>query len=257
MTIINSTYVHTAAAVLAYNYLSGDTDKKKGTVSYHVTIAVKKDGPIFKELEQAADAAIAKKYPTGKPFGFKDWWKPINPQKFPELAADHVFVKVSTRDMGKPAYIQGEKKSTEEFMARAYQGAMASVYCQAGVYMPGEQTEGATGAKFYLEGVMLTDLTTPKLSVAPGATEAEVDSIFGAQPSAGSVFTSAPSAAPVAQAPAPAPATPPAAPTPVAPNPGIVPPVPTAKMTAAGQTVESFQAAGWTVEQMRAEGWVI
>lgn len=253
MTIINETYVHSAAAVLAYNYLSGDTDKKKGTTSYHLTVAIKRDGPQFKEFEQAANAAIAKKYPSGKPFGFKDWWKPINPQKFPELAADHVFVKISTRDAGKPAYIQGVKKSTEEFMAKGYQGAMVSVYCQAGVYMPGEQTEGTTGAKFYLEGAMLTDLTTPKLSVAPGATEAEVDGIFGVQPSAGSVFTSAPPAQAPAAA-APVPSLPPA---PLAPNPGIVPPVPTDKLKALGHTVEALQAAGWTIEQMREQGYVI
>ena len=73
----------------------------------------------------------------------------------------------------------------------------------------------------------------------------QVASAFGIQ--GGAAAFAAPVAAPVPSLP----------PAPLAPNPGIVPPVPTAKMTAAGQTVDSFIAAGWTVEQMRAEGYVV
>lgn len=254
MAMLNETTVHTAPVMLIWDAASkSDVDQQTGRVSWGVTVAVRKDSAAYAEMKAAADKEIDRVYPTGAPYGFKAWDKDFNPQKYPELnPAEYVFVRFSNSEP-KGVYDGPEEVKLAEFGARAYPGAMVSVVGRCWCYLPDVKTKNTTGLKWFYEGVQLTDKTTPRLSVSKGIGANTVASAFGAQPSAQAAFTQPPAAAPVAQAPA----LPPAAPTPVAPNPGIVPPVPTAKMTAAGQTVESFIAAGWTVEQMRADGWVV
>ena len=123
-----------------------------------------------------------------------------------------------------------------------YSGAKVRLILTPRIY----NAMGNVGESAWLSGVQIVDLTTEKLAGGAGMSAGQVASAFGIQ--GGAAAFAAPAAAP---------AVPPTAPTPVAPNPGIVPPVPTAKMTAAGQTVQSFLNAGWTVEQMRADGWVV
>lgn len=256
MTMLNENTVKTEQVVLIWDAASkSDVDEQTGRVSWGVTAAIHKQSTTYAELKAAADKEIKRVFPTGEPYGFKQWAKDFNPQKYPELnPAEYVFVRFSSKDE-KPTFNGTTAISKEEFGRLAYPGCKVSVIGRCWAYTPAPETKNTAGLKWFFEGVQINDLNAPRLSVSKGLGTNAVASAFGAEPSAAAAFSEPPpAAAPVAQ---PAPATPPAAPTPVAPNPGIVPPVPTAKMTAAGQTVESFIAAGWTVEQMRADGWVV
>ncbi len=252
MTMLNETTIRTEALTLVWDNASKqNVDKQTGKINWGVTVAIPRNSATYKEMRAAADAATAKAYPTGKPFKFKDWEAEFDPAKYPEFSpAEYVFARFSSKD-AKVTFNGTQEVAREEFGRLAYPGAKVAVVGRVWCYMPDEKTANQTGIKWFYEGVQLVDATTPRLSISSGMSSADVANAFGAQPSAASAFTSAPAAAPVAQP------TPPAASTPVAPNPGIVPPVPTAKMTTAGQTVESFLAVGWTVEQMRADGWVV
>ena len=256
MTMLNESTVKTEPVILIWDAASEhDVDEDTGRISWGATVAIRKDSATYAEMEAAANKETARVYPTGAPYGFKEWAKKFNPQKYPELNPnDYVFVKFSDKD-AKATYNGAQPISKEEFGRLAYPGCKVSVIGRCWAYTADAKTKNTTGLKWFFEGIQINDLNAPRLSVSKGLGTNAVASAFGAEPSAAAAFSEPPAAAPVAQAAAPA--VPPAAPTPVAPNPGIVPPVPTAKMTAAGQTVESFIAAGWTVEQMRADGWVV
>ena len=256
MTMLNENTVKTKQIVLIWDAASkSDVDEQTGRISWGVTAAIHKQSTTYAELKAAADKEIKRVFPTGEPYGFKQWAKDFNPQKYPELnPAEYVFVRFSSKDE-KPTFNGTTAISKEEFGRLAYPGCKVSVIGRCWAYTPAPETKNTAGLKWFFEGVQINDLYAPRLSVSKGLGTNAVASAFGAEPSAAAAFSEPPASAPVAQAAAPA--TPPAAPTPVAPNPGIVPPVPTAKMTAAGQTIESFQAAGWTVGQMRADGWVV
>lgn len=251
MTMLNETTIRTEALPLIWDSASKqNVDKQTGKISWGVTVAIPKNSATYREMRAAADAAANKTYPTGLPFKFKDWEVEFDPKKYPEFnPAEYVFARFSSKDP-KVTFNGTQEVSKEEFGRLAYAGAKVAVVGRVWCYMAAEETANQTGLKWFYEGVQLVDATAPRLSISSGMSASEVASAFGAQPSAASAFTSAPAA----QAPAPVPSLPPA---PLAPNPGIVPPVPTDKLKALGHTVEALQAAGWTIEQMREQGYVI
>ena len=254
MTMLNETTVRTEPVILIWDAASKpDVDKKTQKVSWGVTVAIRKDSATYAEMKAAADKETARVYPTGAPHGFNNWDDAdFDPGKYPETPKDlYIHMKFKSNDF-KAAYNGATEVSKEEFGHLVYAGALVSVIGRCWCYTKSEQTQNQTGLKWFFEGVQLVDGNAPRLSVATGMSKQAVANAFGATPSAASTFAST-----AAPAPAATPAVPPAAPTPVAPNPGIVPPVPTQKMIDAKQTVEAFEKAGWTVEQMRADGWVV
>lgn len=247
MTMLNDTTVKTEPVILIWDAASkSDVDDQTGRISWGVTVAIPKASQTYAEMKAAADKEIARVFPTGAPYGFKTWDKDFNPQKYPELnPAEYVFVRFSSKDQ-KPTFNGTTAVSLEEFGRLAYPGAKVSAIGRCWAYTPAPETKNTAGLKWFFEGVQLNDLNAPRLSVSRGLGTNAVASAFGAEPSASAAFTQPPAAAP-----APTPAAP------LAPNPGIVPPVPTPKLAGIGQTVESMQAAGWTAEQLRAEGYVV
>lgn len=257
MTMLNETTVRTEPVVLIWDAASKpDVDKKTGKTSWGVTVAIRKDSATYAEMKAAADKETARVYPTGAPHGFNAWDNAdFDPTKYKETPPDqYVHVKFKSNDF-KATFNGTTQVAKEEFGRLVYAGALVSVIGRCWCYTKSEQTQNQTGLKWFFEGVQLVDGNAPRLSVAAGMSQSAVASAFGATQSVESAF-SAP--APAAQAPAPAatpvPSLPPA---PLAPNPGIVPPVPTDKLKALGHTVEALQAAGWTIEQMREQGYVI
>ena len=255
MTMLNENTVKTEPVILIWDAASkSDVDEKTGRISWGVTVAVHKGSQTYAEMKAAADKEIARVFPTGAPYGFKVWDKDFNPQKYPELnPAEYVFVRFSSKDE-KSTFNGTQAVSKDEFGRLAYPGCKVSVIGRCWAYTPAPETKNTSGLKWFFEGAQLNDLNAPRLSVSKGLGSNAVASAFGAEPSAAAAFTQPPAVAPAPAAAAPVPSLPPA---PLAPNPGIVPPVPTDKLTALGHTVESMQAAGWSIEQMREQGYVI
>ena len=224
-------------------------DKHPAGWKYTVRFAIPTTDPAYGEFKQMVDAQVKAAYPTGTPRTFQHTLQIEDGSGHPELIGQAICTATT---FSAPTVYAADGQPVAPQACGLYGGAIVRLILKPRVY----NGKGNIGSGAWLNGTQLVDLTTPHLSGSGGAglPAAAAASAFGFQTGA-AAFATPPTAAPVAQAPAPA--TPPAAPTPAAPNPGIVPPVPTAKMTAAGQTVESFIAAGWTVEQMRAEGYVI
>ena len=208
-------------------------------LKYTVKFALPPTDPAGAEMRSLLDPAAAAQFPTGKPRTFQATFLPLGADEFGADLAGHLISVGTTYSNAPPIYDQQGREVPAQSCG-LYAGAKVRLILTPRVY----NAKGNVGESCWLSGIQIVDLTGPKLAAGAGMSAGQVASAFGIQGGAAAFA-------------APAPAVPPAAPTPVAPNPGIVPPVPTQKMIAAGQTVESFQAAGWTVEQMRAEGWVV
>lgn len=253
MTKLNETTIKTEPVILIWDNVSRPSvDKNTGKETWGVTVALRKDSATYREMREMSDLSVSKAYPTGKPFKFKDWETTFDPAKYPELnPAEYVFVKFTDKGP-KPAFNGTQEISRDEFSRTVYTGAKIAIVGRVWCYLAEERTQNQTGLKWFYEGVQIVDaVTAPRFSVAKGMTGSDIASAFGAASSAASAFTPAPAAAPATAAAVPTPAAP------LVPNPGIVPPVPTPKLTALGHTVDTLKAAGWTTEQMRAEGYVM
>ena len=215
---------------------------------YTVKFALPPTDPAGAEMRSLLDPAAAAQFPTGKPRTFQATFLPLGADEFGADLAGHLISVGTTYNNPPPIYDQQGREVPAQSCG-LYAGAKVRLILTPRVY----NAKGNVGESCWLSGIQIVDLTGPKLAGSAGMSAGQVASAFGIQ-SGAAAFATPPAAAPVAQ---PSPAVPPAAPTPVAPNPGIVPPVPTAKMAAAGLTVQSLLDAGWTVEQMRADGWVV
>ena len=216
---------------------NGKPDSKKFTVKF----AADPTEPAVGELRGMLDAEAARVFPSGKPRNFQATFGALTAGEYDGKLTGHLVCTATTYGNPPPVY-DANGREVPAASCGLYSGAKVRLILTPRIY----NAMGNVGESAWLSGVQIVDLTTEKLAGGAGMSAGQVASAFGIQGGAAAFA-----------APAQAPAVPPAAPTPVAPNPGIVPPVPTAKMTAAGQTVESFIAAGWTVEQMRADGWVV
>lgn len=216
---------------------NGKPDSKKFTVKF----AADPSEPAVGELRKMLDAEAARVFPSGKPRNFQATFGALTAGEYDGKLTGHLVCTATTYGNPPPIY-DAQGREVPAASCGLYSGAKVRLILTPRIY----NAMGNVGESAWLSGVQIIDLTAEKLAGGAGMSAGQVASAFGIQGGAAAFA-----------APAQAPAVPPAAPTPVAPNPGIVPPVPTAKMTAAGQTVESFIAAGWTVEQMRAEGWVV
>ena len=218
---------------------NGKPDSKKFTVKF----AADPTEPAVGELRGMLDAEAARVFPSGKPRNFQATFGALTAGEYDGKLTGHLVCTATTYGNPPPVY-DANGREVPAASCGLYSGAKVRLILTPRIY----NAMGNVGESAWLSGVQIVDLTTEKLAGGAGMSAGQVASAFGIQGGA-AAFTQPP-----AQAPAPVPSLPPA---PLAPNPGIVPPVPTAKMTAAGQTVESFQAAGWTVGQMRADGWVV
>ena len=216
---------------------NGKPDSKKFTVKF----AADPTEPAVGELRGMLDAEAARVFPSGKPRNFQATFGALTAGEYDGKLTGHLVCTATTYGNPPPVY-DANGREVPAASCGLYPGAKVRLILTPRIY----NAMGNVGESAWLSGVQIVDLTTEKLAGGAGMSAGQVASAFGIQGGAAAFA-----------GPAQTPAVPPAAPTPVAPNPGIVPPVPTAKMTAAGQTVESFIAAGWTVEQMRADDWVV
>ena len=216
---------------------NGKPDSKKFTVKF----AADPTEPAVGELRGMLDAEAARVFPSGKPRNFQATFGALTAGEYDGKLTGHLVCTATTYGNPPPVY-DANGREVPAASCGLYSGAKVRLILTPRIY----NAMGNVGESAWLSGVQIVDLTTEKLAGGAGMSAGQVASAFGIQGGAAAFA-----------APAQAPAVPPAAPTPVAPNPGIVPPVPTQKMIDAKQTVESFQAAGWTVEQMRAEGYVV
>ena len=208
---------------------------------YTVKFALPPTDPAGAEMRSLLDPAAAAQFPTGKPRTFQATFLPLGADEFGADLAGHLISVGTTYNNPPPIYDQQGREVPAQSCG-LYAGAKVRLILTPRVY----NAKGNVGESCWLSGIQIVDLTGPKLAGSAGMSAGQVASAFGIQSGVVAFAASAP-----------APAVPPAAPTPVAPNPGIVPPVPTDKLKALGHTVETLQAAGWTIEQMRAEGYVI
>ena len=216
---------------------NGKPDSKKFTVKF----AADPTEPAVGELRGMLGAEAARVFPSGKPRNFQATFGALTAGEYDGKLTGHLVCTATTYGNPPPVY-DANGREVPAASCGLYSGAKVRLILTPRIY----NAMGNVGESAWLSGVQIVDLTAEKLAGGAGMSAGQVASAFGIQGGAAAFA-----------APAQAPAVPPAAPTPVAPNPGIVPPVPTQKMIDAKQTVESFQAAGWTVEQMRAEGWVV
>lgn len=216
---------------------NGKPDSKKFTVKF----AADPTEPAVGELRGMLDTEAARVFPSGKPRNFQATFGALTAGEYDGKLTGHLVCTATTYGNPPPVY-DANGREVPAASCGLYSGAKVRLILTPRIY----NAMGNVGESAWLSGVQIVDLTTEKLAGGAGMSAGQVASAFGIQ--GGAAAFAAPAAAP---------AVPPAAPTPVAPNPGIVPPVPTAKMAAAGQTVQSLLDAGWTVEQMRADGWVV
>ena len=216
---------------------NGKPDSKKFTVKF----AADPTEPAVAELRGMLDTEAARVFPSGKPRNFQATFGALTAGEYDGKLTGHLVCTATTYGNPPPVY-DANGREVPAASCGLYSGAKVRLILTPRIY----NAMGNVGESAWLSGVQIVDLTAEKLAGGAGMSAGQVASAFGIQ--GGAAAFAAPAAAP---------AVPPTAPTPVAPNPGIVPPVPTAKMTAAGQTVQSFLNAGWTVEQMRADGWVV
>lgn len=249
--MLNETTVFTCPVKMVWDAISKPETNDDGGKSFSLTLAIAKNAPEAEEMKNIAEAAIREKFPTGRPKKFEEFFKEFDEEKYPELAGTHWQFRPNTQK-SIDTYNGKSPVSHEEFGRLVYAGAELKVIVSGKAYVGGDYNKHKHGAGFWLNGAQIVNLDAPKLSCSGGMTSGQIANVFGADQSAASVFTQPP-----ASAPAPIAAVPPTPTAPAAPNPGIVPSVPTPKLTALGHTVESMQAAGWTVEQLRAEGYVM
>ena len=198
------------------------------------------------ELRAMNDAEAARVFPSGKPRTFQETLGALTAEEFEGKLTGQLVCTATTYNVAPPIY-DAQGREVPAHSCDLYAGAMVRLILTPRIY----NAKGNVGSSAWLSGIQIVDLTTEKLAGGAGMSAGQVANAFGIQGGAAAFAAHAPAPA----AAAPVPSLPPAVH--LVPNPGIVPPVPTAKMTAAGQTVESFIAAGWTVEQMRADGWVV
>ena len=185
------------------------------------------------------DAEAARVFPSGKPRNFQATFGALTAGEYDGKLTGQLVCTATTYG-NPPAIYDAQGREVPAASCGLYSGAKVRLILTPRIY----NAMGNVGESAWLSGVQIVDLTTEKLAGGAGMSAGQVASAFGIQGGA----------AAFAQAPAPVPSLPPA---PLAPNPGIVPPVPTEKLKALGHTVEALQAAGWTIEQMREQGYVI
>ena len=241
MTIINNGQaVVTGPVTVLWDGISRPEDVQgQNGKKFTVKFAADPTEPAVAELRGMLDTEAARVFPSGKPRNFQATFGALTAGEYDGKLTGHLVCTATTYGNPPPVY-DANGREVPAASCGLYSGAKVRLILTPRIY----NAMGNVGESAWLSGVQIVDLTTEKLAGGAGMSAGQVASAFGIQGGAAAFA-------------APAPAVPPAAPTPVAPNPGIVPLVPTAKMTAAGQTVESFQAAGWTVGQMRADGWVV
>lgn len=222
----------------------GGAPGKKFTVKF----AAPPTEPAVHELRPMLDAEIARVFPAGKPRNFQDTFGALTAAEYDGALTGHLVCTATTYNSAPPVY-DAQGREVPAHACGLYSGAKVRLILTPRVY----NAKGNVGESTWLSGIQIVDLTTPKLAGGAGMSAGQVASAFGIQGGA-AAFAQPPAAAPAPVAAAPVPSLPPA---PLAPNPGIVPPVPTDKLKALGHTVEALQAAGWTVEQMREQGYVV
>ena len=216
---------------------NGKPDSKKFTVKF----AADPSEPAVGELRKMLDAEAARVFPSGKPRNFPATFGALTAGEYDGKLTGHLVCTATTYGNPPPVYdVNGREVPAAS--CGLYSGAKVRLILTPRIY----NAMGNVGESAWLSGVQIVDLTTEKLAGGAGMSAGQVARAFGIQ--GGAAAFAQPAAA---AAPAPTPAAP------LAPNPGIVPPVPTPKLAGIGHTVESMQAAGWTVEQMRAEGYVV
>lgn len=208
----------------------GGAPGKKFTVKF----AAPPTEPAVQELRGLLEAEAARVFPTGKPRNFQHTFGALTDAEYDGKLTGHLVCTATTYNAPPPVY-DANGREVPAASCGLYSGAKVRLILTPRVY----NAKGNVGESAWLSGIQIVDLTAEKLAGGAGMSAGQVANAFGIQGGA----------AAFAQ-----PVTPP---TPAAPNPGIVPPVPTPKLTALGHTVESMQAAGWTVEQLREQGYVM
>ena len=215
---------------------NGKPDSKKFTVKF----AADPTEPAVAELRGMLDTEAARVFPSGKPRNFQATFGALTAGEYDGKLTGQLVCTATTYG-NPPAIYDAQGREVPAASCGLYSGAKVRLILTPRIY----NAMGNVGESAWLSGVQIVDLTTEKLAGGAGMSAGQVASAFGIQ--GGAAAFAAPVAAPVPSLP----------PAPLAPNPGIVPPVPTDKLKALGHTVEALQAAGWTIEQMREQGYVI
>lgn len=223
-------------------------DKHPAGWKYTIKFAIPVTDQAHDELKAMIDASVKTAYPTGAPRTFQHALYIEDGSKYPEVVGQAICT-ATTYDA--PGVFSADGQPLDPRTCGLYGGAKVRLIVAPRVY----NAKGNVGSGAWLNGTQIVDLTAPRISSAEGGgmTASQAASAFGFTNGA-AAFTQPPAVAQTSAAVAPVPSLPPA---PLAPNPGIVPPVPTDKLKALGHTVEALQAAGWTIEQMREHGFVI
>lgn len=213
----------------------GGAPGKKFTVKF----AAPASEPAVAELRPMLDAEAARVFPNGKPRNFQDTFGALTDAEYDGKLTGHLVCTATTYNNPPPVY-DANGREVPAHACGLYSGAKVRLILTPRVY----NAKGNVGESAWLSGIQIVDLTSEKLAGGAGMSAGQVANAFGIQGGAAAFA-------------APAPVTPPMPVTPPAPNPGIVPPVPTPKLTATGHTVDSMQAAGWTLETLREHGYVM
>lgn len=219
---------------------NGKPDSKKFTVKF----AADPSEPAVAELRGMLDTEAARVFPSGKPRNFQATFGALTAGEYDGKLTGHLVCTATTYGNPPPVY-DANGREVPAASCGLYSGAKVRLILTPRIY----NAMGNVGESAWLSGVQIVDLTTEKLAGGAGMSAGQVASAFGIQGGA-AAFVQAPALAAAAL-------TPSLPPAPLAPNPGIVPPVPTDKLKALGHTVEALQAAGWTIEQMREQGYVV
>ncbi|MEG1038913.1 MAG: hypothetical protein RSE32_14535 [Comamonas sp.] len=211
---------------------NGKPDSKKFTIKF----AADPSEPAVGELRGMLDAEAGRVFPSGKPRNFQATFGALTAGEYDGKLTGQLVCTATTYG-NPPAIYDAQGREVPAASCGLYSGAKVRLILTPRIY----NAMGNVGESAWLSGVQIVDLTTEKLAGGAGMSAGQVASAFGIQGGAAAF------AAPVPSLPS----------APLAPNPGIVPPVPTDKLKALGHTVEALQAAGWTIEQMREQGYVI
>ena len=211
----------------------GGAPGKKFTVKF----AAPPTEPAVQELRGLLEAEAARVFPAGKPRNFQDTFGALTAAEYDGKLTGHLVCTATTYNNPPPVY-DANGREVPAASCGLYSGAKVRLILTPRVY----NAKGNVGESAWLSGIQIVDLTAEKLAGGAGMSAGQVANAFGIQGGAAAFA---------------APAQPVVPPTPAAPDPGIVPPVPTPKLTALGHTVESMQAAGWSIEQLREQGYVM
>jgi hypothetical protein len=248
--IYKDNYVRTGRAVVLWDGVTSPEKKEDGSVVHSLKVAIAPGSAELQELEQIAQKSLkeSKRFNGQLPAG--GGWPTSVATPDPTLP-NHTVFSAKTYNGAPDVYnAEGQRLDPMQYNAMIYAGAIVEVLVHAFDY----DSKGNKGISFGLDGLMIVDATTPRLSIAG----VDTSGAFGAPHPSGQGSTAAPPvAAPPASTPPPAASPPP----PVEPAPDFVQGPPSPQITALavqkGYTYEALKAAGWNDDQMRQHGYIV